>query len=206
MKTVTTRPYAVVLAAAAVVIAAGCTGDPTPPPAGAATPPASSTSTIPTPTTSSATSTTPTATPSTEATDPNIPPAAKAQTSDGAVAFTGYFAAQANASYQTLNPELLTPLVISECKTCTAMIKQINEYITRQQKYVGEFITPTATTISSASGDQAQVFLSTDSKGGRVVDSKGNTVEQLAPQRGSVTIYLVHRSGSWRVSEIKANA
>ena len=110
-------------------------GDPTPPPAGAATPPTSSASTSPTPTTSSATSTTPTATPSTEATDPNIPPAAKAQTSDGAVAFTGYFAAQANASYQTLNPELLTPLVISECKTCTAMIKQINEYITRQQKY-----------------------------------------------------------------------
>ena len=199
------------LALTAVFAVAGCTSNSAPAPGVSSTPPAGSTTTSAsttssaTPTATSATSTT-TSEPSTAATDPNVPAAARAQTADGAVAFTAYFAAQANASYQNLKPELLNLLVLQECKTCAAMIQQVNDYIARKQRYEAEFISPTAITISSASDDQAQVFLSTDSKGGRVVDSNGNTVEKLPPQQGNVTFYLVYRSGGWRVSEIKTNA
>jgi hypothetical protein len=139
-------------------------------------------------------------------TDPNLPAAAREKTREGAVAFTTYFATQANASYRSLSPELLVPLVLPECKTCAAMIRQINEYIARKQKYEADFITQTTVTISSASDDRAEVFLTTDSKGGRVEDSNGNLVEKLPAQRGSVTFYLAYVSGSWRVSEIKSNA
>jgi len=136
MKTVTTRPYAVVLAAAPVVIVAGCTGDPTPPPAGAATPPASSTSTSPTPTTSSATSTTPTAsTTSTAATDPNIPPAAKAQTTAGATEMTRYFFTLLNQSWTKPQAGLMTPHFLSTCKTCQNFEDNARDYVANKQRY-----------------------------------------------------------------------
>jgi len=207
VKSVPTKPYAVGLAVAAIIAVAGCTGDPKPTGTSSSAPPGTSTSATSESTTSSGTSTTPNTSASTSAAaDPNFPAAARAKTGDGAVVFTTYFATQANTSYRTLKPELLEPLVLPECKTCAAMIKQVNDYITKKQKYEAEFITPTTVAISSTSDDQAQVFLSTDSKGGSVVDSNGNVVEKLPAQRGSVTFYLGYRAGSWRVAEIKSNA
>jgi len=195
--------YAVSLATAATIAVAGCTGDPQPTVTSSTTPPTTSSSSTSGASTTSVTSTTST---TSAATDPNVPPAARVKTGDGAVAFTAYFATQANLAYRTLKPELLGTLVLPECKTCAAMTKQVNEYITKRQKYEADFITPVAVTISNASNNQAQVFLSTDSKGGSVMDSSGNLVEKIPAQQGSVTFYLAYDSGSWRVSEIKSNA
>ena len=94
-----TRPstYAVGLALTALLAVAGCTGNPTPTPGGSSTPPAASTTSAST--TSSAAPTPPETSATTPtAIDPNIPPAARAQTTDGAIEFTTYFFALLNES------------------------------------------------------------------------------------------------------------
>ena len=205
MKTVTTRPYALVLAAAAVVVA-GCTGDPTPPPAGAATPPASSTSTSPTPTTSSATSTTPTAsTTSTAAIDPNIPPAAKAQTTDGAIAFTKYYYTLINQAWTKPQSGLLTPGSTANCKTCQGFEEDAARYVRGGTHYdrtpleileVSPYGPPTP-------GDRQLVAVTAHQVTANVVDSTGKSVESIKEVRGVFVVDVRWHGTAWKINSIK---
>ncbi|WP_295694576.1 DUF6318 family protein [Lapillicoccus sp.] len=132
--------------------------------------------------------------------------AARANTAAGAEAFTRYFLGQTNASYKQLRPELIEPLVASGCKTCAGFISQVKEYISKRQKYEGDFVTPTLVTVSSFSGTVAKVFVSSDTAAGRVVESDGTTAQELPAEKGNTTTALMYSDGAWTVAEIQAVA
>ena len=204
MRRTTPSTYAVGLALTAVLAVAGCTNNPTPTPGGSSTPPAASTTSAST--TSSTTPTATSATSTTTAGDPNIPPAARAKTADGAVAFTSYFLTQANAAYKQLKPELLSPLVRPACKTCSAMTAQIQTYIAQGQRLEGDFVTPTFVTIAQIDGDDAKTFMSTDTKATKVVDANGATIRQIAPNKANGSIFLKFTASGWQIEDFKVAA
>jgi len=113
---------------------------------------------------------------------------------------------QANASFHELKPELVAALALPECKTCNAMIEQVKEYTALDRRYEGEFVHPTVTTIATLEGDDAKTFVTSDTKGSKVIDSQGNTVKELPPARGNLSVFLKFVPGGWRISEIKAAA
>jgi hypothetical protein len=203
---VTTKPYAVALATVFALAIAGCTGDAEPTVTTSTTSPASSPTSTSQSTTGTGSSTTPNTTASTTATGTNIPPEARAKTADGAVAFTSYFVAEANAAYKQLTPERLSPLFLTSCKTCSAMTAQIKDYISRGEHLEGDFVTPTFVTIAQFDGGQAKTFMSTDTKATRVVDVHGSTVREVAPSKANGSIFLEFREGRWVLTDLKVAA
>lgn len=130
------RPYAVSLALAAIVAVAGCTGDSTPTQIGSTTQPAASTSAPSSPTTPSGAATTPSGqATSTGVTDPNLPAAAKAQTTEGATALTGYFFTLLNQAWTRPQAGLMSRHFTSACLTCQNFEKNANEYVAKNQRY-----------------------------------------------------------------------
>lgn len=208
MKTVTTRPYAVVLAAAAIVIVAGCTGDPTPPPAGAATPPASSTSTSPTPT-SSATPTTPASTtPSTSSSptaDPNVPAAAKAQTSDGAKALTSYFFGLVNQAWTRPQMGLLSPLFTPACSSCQNFEDNASKYVREKTRYdkTPLEVLEVSTHGPAVTGPKQTIDVVVHQVAANVVDASGKTVSNVKEQQGIFVTDLAWTNGGWKLTSIK---
>ncbi len=208
VQSVTTKGYAVGLSMAAFLAIAGCTGDAKPAVTISTTSPASSTTSTSESTTGSGSSTTPNTTASTtEAADPNVPAAARAKTADGAVAFTDYFAKQANAAYQQLKPSLINTLSTSDCKTCAAMVKTVEGYNANNQRYNGEFMHLTLNTIGTfEDGPDAKTFIRSETAPVKVSDSRGSTVQTLPAVKGNFSIFLIYHAGSWRVSEIQGTA
>ena len=122
------------------------------------------------------------------------------------MAFTAYFLNQANVSYNELKPEIVVALALPECKTCNAMVEQVKDYLSRGQRYQGDFVRPTVTTIATFEGNDAKTFVTSDTKGSKVVDSRGNTVKEVPAAKGNLSVFLKFASGEWRISEIKTAA
>lgn len=202
--------YAVSLALAAALALAGCSNAaPTEPAntsnAGTAAP-STTTADTPTPTTSPPASTSTTSTPTTApTTDPNIPEAARQNSHAGAEAFTLYFFGVINRSFAETNPDLLTPLVLSTCKTCAGMTSAIEEYRSKNFRYVGEYVSATNITWATDSAGVTKVLASTDQKGAKVLNLQGRLVREVPPSRGNLSVQLRYDSG-WRIAEIQAAA
>jgi hypothetical protein len=140
-------------------------------------------------------------------TAPAIPEAARANTPDGAVAFTLFFAAQANQAYSDLNSKLIADLSQDSCGTCKAMIEAINGWIAKKQRYEGEFINPVASNISAFPKDgTAKVLITSQTRGGRIVDANGSVSSTFSSESGNVSVSLSRLADRWSVTSIKGSA
>ena len=145
--------------------------------------------------------------PSNSASVVSTPEAAYANTPDGAVAFTEFFAKRANQAYSELNPDLITPLSQDSCGTCKAMVEAINGWKAKNQRYEGQFINPVASTISAFPNDgTAKVLVTSRTSGGRILDANGSVSSTFASESGNVSVSLVRTSDKWSVTSIKGSA
>lgn len=135
--------------------------------------------------------------------NPSVPKAAQAQTAEGAVAFTTYFTTQVNTAFTTRDPQSVAKLSTSQCKTCSAIVGQIQEYLAKGQTYDGEFFHITSNTVATFSGTSAKTFIRTDSRGAKIRDSGGTVVRTVPAQSGSGTISLNYTGGQWRVTAVQ---
>jgi len=142
----------------------------------------------------------------TSAVDPEVPPAARAQTEAGAEAFTTFYMNQVNLGYQETDSSRLLKISIAACKSCKLSIDAINQYKVNHQHYIGDFATVSYVTISSLHLPKAEVFVATDTQAGKVTNDDNLTVETLPADKTSLTVYLLWQHGSWAVTEIKVNA
>jgi hypothetical protein len=126
---------------------------------------------------------------------------------DGAVAFTKYFAEQANRAYETVAPEPIKALSTSTCKTCEAMVSSLTKWRDAHYRYEGKFVVPTSVTISSFLDDgNAKTLLVGSTPDARVVDSSGSVVQTFPGASASSSVFLVYREGQWKVTEIQRAA
>jgi hypothetical protein len=195
--------YAAGLALATASILGACT---TPP---ATDPPASpSTQGLPTSSTTSGT-----AAPKTTATGSSsttgggqsqLPEVAKANTPQGAEAFTRYFLSEANRAYQTFEAARITALVSPDCAACKNMTDSISTWKGKQYRYTGEYASPTYIAISSFTNDNtAKVLVSSRTSESKLLDSNNSVVETFPADNSNVSVFLKYEPGSWVVSEIK---
>lgn len=145
-----------------------------------------------------------TATPSSQS---RIPEAARANTADGAVAFATFFIAQANAAYKELDLSAVSGLYSAQCKACNAMAGYVESWKTKGYRYTGNFATPTFITASAFPGDNSgKVLLQSKNPPAKVIDSTGSTIETIAAEVSTSSIFLTFADGGWTVEEIKVAA
>jgi hypothetical protein len=184
-----------VVLALAVTLSA-CASDPpatTAPPS--ATAPASTLSASAPPTTTSAPPTT------TQApVDPvvaKIPKAARANTQEGAEAFTKFFYEQVAASWMKPDPELLDGLYSKSCKTCLAYRDTAAYLHEQEQRYESSPLTLKSVSAMSFQPKKVEIAAHVIAEAASIVDRSGKTVESV-PSEGKQTFVLTLRfDGRW---------
>lgn len=198
--------YAVSLAAAAMVAVAGCTGDARPAVTSPTTPPAASSSPSSASTTSSGTSTTPTTSASTTATaDPNVPEAAKAQSLNGAVAFSKYYYALINQAWTKPQAGLLPPHSTPNCKTCQGFEEDAARYVREGLHYdkTPLEVLQVSPYGPATPGDKQLLAVTAHQVPARVVDPSGKSVEEIKDVQGVFVIDVRWSGGAWKFDSIK---
>jgi Family of unknown function (DUF6318) len=190
------------LGVAALALIAGCsTPDPTPPPSSTTSPVGTSSSTT------SAASSTSTATGSATTGASDLPEPARANTPEGAVAFTEFFFANVNQAYKTLDDKHLSALSEASCQGCSIIKETISGWKNKNYHFDGEFATPTSTTIAAFPEDStAKVLLLSKTQGSKLLDASNSTVQTFPPDSTRSLISLKRSNDAWKVAEIKAAA
>jgi hypothetical protein len=151
-------------------------------------------------------SSTPTSTSTTStSTAPAIPEAARANNSEGALAFTRFFLAEVNRGYNSMSAESIKTLSASNCQACAIMRDSIQQWKQQGKHYVGDFITPTVVTISAFPNDlTAKVLVSSKTAESKLLDARNSVDQTFAAEEASTVVALMYQDGQWRVAEIKA--
>jgi hypothetical protein len=136
---------------------------------------------------------------------PAIPEAVRANTPQGAEAFTKYFGQVVNQAFIHQSEASLQPLVRPDCKSCSAIIDSIVKYRQKGQRFTGQYLGVTAAVFSSNIDGITRVLAATDQSGGKVIDSKGVVVETAPPSKGNLSVQLKF-DGQWRVVEMQGVA
>ena len=173
----------VVLMAVALVVP-GCSGGDDPPPPLKSSP---------------VTSQTTTATTSTAA--PNgIPPAARAHTPAGAVAFVRYFIDRVNYAWTAPEVGVISGLGEPGCLSCKSMEGTAQDLKLKGHRYRADPVTATQIRpASSAPNGQQYVVAEMHQHRTDIIDAQGQIISTDADKRFTTTIALVWREGSWRV-------
>ena len=203
-----TRPstYAVGLALTAVLAVAGCTGNPTPTSTATSSTTSTGSPTTSTPTTSSAAPTTPeTSATTTTAIDPNIPPAAKAQTTDGAIAFTTYFFGMVNTSWTKPESGRLPALFTPTCSSCQNFEDNAVKYVRENTRYnkTPLEILEVSSHGPAVEGPKQTVDAVVHQVAASVVDASGKSVSTAEERRGIFVSDLVWQGDGWKLTSIK---
>lgn len=169
-------------------------------------PPVESTTSASTATSSSATSTSTTASRATTTlAGSDLPEAARANTADGAVAFTLFFFKEVNRSYSSMTPEPIVALSARDCRGCAIMRDSVQQWKQRGYRYVGDFITPTVVTISAFPGDQtAKVLVTSKTAESRLLTASNSVAQVFPAEDANSVVSLNYREGRWATSEVKA--
>jgi len=206
VKSVPTKPYAVGMAVAAMIAVAGCTGDPKPTGTSSSATPTTSTSAASESTTASSTSTTPnTPASASAASDSNVPAAAEAQNTDGAIALTGYFFALLNQAWTKPQAGLMTPHFTSGCLTCQNFEKNAKDYVANDQRYDR----PPVKVIEVSShgpakaGPAQMIDVVFTQVAASVVDGTGHTVKSVTQTQGISVVELAWQDDQWKITSIK---
>ena len=209
MRRTTPSTYAVGLALTAVFAVAGCTSNSAPAPGVSSTPPAASTTTsasttsIATPTATRATSIT--SRPSTPPTDPNVPAAAKAQTTDGAIAFTQYFFDSVNTSWTKPEAGRLPALFTPTCSSCQNFENNAAKYVRENTRYnkTPLEILEVSSHGPAVEGPKQTVDAVIHQVAASIVDASGKSVSNAEEQRGIFVSDLVWQGDGWKLTSIK---
>ncbi|MEI2731797.1 MAG: hypothetical protein V9G08_07320 [Dermatophilaceae bacterium] len=137
--------------------------------------------------------------------DPRLPPAARADSIEGAQEFVKYFMAQLALSWTEPNPSLLPPLCMPESKTCSAYTAKAQEYKDNGRRYVGTLYEVHAVLSFRWAPGTAAVRVTGLQPAGKVVNSSGSVIESVPASAGGLVFTLEHRDG-WRVREIHGEA
>jgi hypothetical protein len=195
-----TKGYAAAVALGAVALLGACT---TP------TTPTNGSGSISTATTSAPTAPQRTTSDSAPATTTSIaqgvPDAARANTPQGAEAFTRYFGDVVNRAFVDQNEVSLQSLVSPECKSCSGIFTSIVSYRQKGQRFVGQYLNVTGAVYSSELNGVSKVLATTDQAGGKVVSGTGSIVETAPPSKGNLAVQLEF-DGGWRVLEMQGVA
>ncbi len=194
------RPGALLLTlgTSAALVAGACTPSPQPTPAGSVSAPTSAPTSATT--TSTAISTPTTAGPTT---DHGIPVAAQVDSIEGAQEFVTYFLVQLDRSWAEPNPALLVPLCSAQSKTCQDYIYTAQEFQSNGWRYQGGTFASTSIVARSWMSGSATVLARGSQPTGKIVDSNGSTVRNVAAVNGGL-VFDLSMVGSWTVQSIKA--
>ena len=168
---------------AVALVVPGCSGGDDPPPPLKSSPLTSQTTTA----------TTSAAAPS------DIPPAARAHTPAGAVAFVKYFYDQLNRAWTTPATGLLKPLSDSGCLSCQAFEASAKELFEKNHRYESDPVTISGIH-AVVGGPKGQQYVSARLYQHEVdvVDQHGRTVSTDEARTASTTIALLWTEGGWR--------
>lgn len=195
-----TKSYAAAVALMAATSLGACTTSPaTDPPPSQSTPGSVASTTTPgtaTPMTSATGSS-----PTTGSGQSQVPEAARANTPQGAEAFTRYFIDQLNEGMSTANPDLLPKLSLATCKSCNSYTSIIQGMRDKSQHFEGQWISPLNFSITDFTVPSASVQ-TTVSQTGRIVSSNGAVVTTAPSQQGDLVFKLSANDG-WRVAEVQ---
>ncbi len=205
VQSVTTKPYAVGLATAALIAVAGCTGDAKPTVTISTTSPASSTTSTSESTTGSGSTTPSTSASTTAAADPNVPAAAGAETTEGAIAFTTHFFGLVNQAWTRPEARLLPPLFTAACTSCQNFEDNAEKYVregTRYNKTPLEVIevSPHGPPVKGA---RQTIDVVVNQVAASVVDANGKSVSDIKEQRGVFVAELLWMDTGWKLTSIK---
>jgi hypothetical protein len=134
-----------------------------------------------------------------------VPQAARANTSQGAEAFTRYFLSEVNRGYNSMNAEPITALSAPNCQACGIMKASIEEWRPKSYHYVGDFITPTVITVSAFPSDStAKVLVVSNTAESKLLSESNTVVKTFPPENTSSLVSLTYSNGQWSAAEIKA--
>ena len=206
MRRTTPSTYAVGLALTAVLAVAGCAGNPNSTQTATDSSTSTGSSTTSKPTTSSTAPTTPeTSTTTTAATDPTVPAAAKAQTTDGAIAFTKYFFDLVNTSWTKPESGRLPALFTPTCSSCQNFENNAAKYVRENTRYnkTPLEILEVSSHGPAVEGPKQTVDAVVHQVAASVVDASGKSVSQAEERRGIFVSDLVWQGDGWKLTSIK---
>jgi hypothetical protein len=135
----------------------------------------------------------------------DVPQAARANTPQGAEAFTKYFGQVVNQAFISQDESSLQSLFLPECKSCSGITESIVRYRQKGQRFLGQYLIVTGAVFSSDINGVTKVLAATDQPGGKVVDSHGAVVETAPSSKGNLSVQLKF-DGQWRVVEMQGVA
>ncbi|WP_353950438.1 DUF6318 family protein [Knoellia sp. S7-12] len=196
-----TMTYAVAAATAATLALAGCNGgdkDPTPTPTASS----SSTSTA-SPSGSKSPSPTASASPS-KSTAGDTPPAARAKTNDGALAFVRFYFDQVNLAYTKPDVNLLPPLVTNACQSCSGLQKGVVDIAAAGQRMKSNLVAPipSATIATEAPAGETWVRFTLSQMTVPVIDKSGKELEGQKASSVAKIVAVVWEGDQWKIHGI----
>ena len=192
------RWVAVAVVVALATLTSACTTSTARPAESSTSAATASSSTASTPPTNGSTSTTTSA-------GSDIPEAARANTADGAVAFTQFFFREVNRGYSSMTPEPIVALSATDCRGCAIMRDSVQQWKQQGYHYVGDFITPTLVTVSAFPGDQtAKVLVTSKTAESKLLTATNSVVQVFPAEDANSVVSLNYQGGRWLASEVKA--
>jgi len=183
---------------AASLLLAGCGGDSKPQASSSSNIGSSPTATAPPTTTASPTSK------AGQATDPNIPAAARAHTPAGAEAFVHYFIERWNVAWTGPRSGILAPLCQSSSNACTALEKSAARLTKAGHRYDGNPVTIKFIGVLDAKNpDKYEVLANLVQEHRNEVDGAGKIYVTDKRKDFQVQFVLMNSGQGWFVSSLK---
>jgi hypothetical protein len=181
---------------AASMLLAGCGGNDKPQTSSSNTAGSSSSSTAtPTPSASSTTI---------RATDPDIPPAARAHTPAGAEAFTRYFIERSNVAWTGPHAGILTPLCQASAIACAALEKDATRLAKAGHRYDGNPVTIKFIGVLDASKtNKYDVLANVVQENRNEIDATGKVYVTDKRKNLRLNFELLYTGGEWSVANMK---
>lgn len=187
-----------------VLALAGCTtGSATaPPPGGSATEHATTRSA-----TGSATGPTARPTPSTSASftyPSDVPAAAQADTTAGAIAFTRYVVNRINTAYTSGQPGLIRAVSTARCARCASFEATIAELASRSRHTVSApmRVKDVSPGREAHLAGQTVVDVLYQMQAVKIVDAAGTTTGTVSPEQGIYVVALIRDGSVWKIDQI----
>ncbi|MGZ6793284.1 MAG: DUF6318 family protein [Mycobacteriales bacterium] len=132
-----------------------------------------------------------------------MPPAALAQTQQGADAFVRYFFQQMNVAFSRSDPNLISSLQNGHCVTCDNYEKALASARDGGRYIRGDSFTVADVAAAPPQGDAAQVEVFGSVPARAQVDGSGRVVEALkAVARFHLIVTVQRGAAGWLVSDI----
>jgi hypothetical protein len=139
------------------------------------------------------------------ATSGDVPQEARANTPQGAEAFTLYFGSALDKGFVELDDSELRALSLPSCKSCSGAMSAIADYRSKNQRFEGQYAHFVSATFAADVEGITKVLARSETSGGKALDATGRIVETFPPTKGNLSVHLKF-DGQWRVAEMQGVA